>query len=58
MLEKLKAPTCSTVAWLPRHRSHETAAKYRFRNISDTVILEEKEREKEGMFDLETERVK
>lgn len=29
MLEKLKAPTCSTVAWLPRHRSHETAAKYR-----------------------------
>lgn len=28
MLEKLKAPTCSTVAWLLRHRSHETAAKY------------------------------
>lgn len=51
MLEKLKAPTCSTVAWLPRHRSHETAAKYRpsfpkyFRYSDSNDSRRERERE-------------
>lgn len=52
MLEKLKAPTCSTVAWLPRHRSHETAAKYRpssLRNIRYSDSNDSRrEREREG----------